>query len=127
MARYIPLEELVSSSLQSQESLSSCISALWSHNNFTPLSEQLTDFRGLLIHFQQVPADKDTDFGEIKDLLQRISKFCITIKENLQEKERSGSTNWSSLNRQGDDVNSFTSKLKLYISVLAIGAMDIAR
>jgi hypothetical protein len=83
MARDVLLGELVLSSLQSQESLVTVISALSSHYDFTPLLEQLSTFRGFLTILQQVPTDKETDFTNIKDLLQRTSKFCTTMSGDL--------------------------------------------
>jgi hypothetical protein len=98
--------------------------ALSNHNDFTP--EQLSAFRGFLTILQQVATDKDTDFTNIKDLLQRTSNFCTTIRGDLQEKFQSGSTDWSLLNRLGDDVNSYTRKLRLYTSALGVGAIGAA-
>jgi Fungal N-terminal domain of STAND proteins len=126
MARNVPLGELVLSSLQSQDLLVTVILALSTHNDFTPLLEQLSAFRGFLTILQQVPTNKETDFTNIKDLLQRTSKFCTTIRGDLQKKFQSGSTDWSSLNCLGDDVNSYTSKLRLYTSALGVGAIDAA-
>lgn len=127
MAKNILLGELVLSSLQSQKSLVTAISALSSHNDFIPLLKQLSAFRGFLKILQQVPTDKDTGFANIKDLLQQTSKFCTAIRGDLQEKAQSGSTDWSLLNHLGDDVNSYTSKLRLYKSALGVGAIDAAR
>jgi hypothetical protein len=111
MASNIAFAELVSSSLQSQESLVTTILALSSQNSFTPLLEQLNAFRSLLTFLQQVPAKKDTEFNNIKDLLQSTGRFCRTIMGDIQEKSSQNSTNWSSLNRLGDNVDSCTKKL----------------
>jgi hypothetical protein len=46
--------------------------------------------RSFLMLLHQVPANKDTEFNDIKNLLQSTSKFCTTIRGDLQKKVQSG-------------------------------------
>jgi hypothetical protein len=77
-------KELVSSSLQSRQSLADVLAALRTVHNFSNLSTQLNALQTVLVCLPELTTLGNSEFDDVRGILAYTSKFCVDIKNELE-------------------------------------------